>query len=137
MTDKFFGELARAIGRPDLIGDARFVSPAARQANRDALTEIIDTQMRKETNAHWLGKLGGVLPIAPVLDLAQALDNPLLRATEMIRDVPHPAKPDMRMLANPIKVDGRRLDQAVCPPLGADNGTYLADTALAKRAAAS
>jgi crotonobetainyl-CoA:carnitine CoA-transferase CaiB-like acyl-CoA transferase len=135
MTDKFFGELARAIGRPDLIADPRFNTQSIRQANRAALTEIIDGELRKETNQHWLGKLGGVLPVAPVLDLAQALDNPFLRATDMIRDLPHPAKPGMRTLANPIRVDGKRLDQSVCSPFGADNDTYLADTSSLKRVA--
>jgi crotonobetainyl-CoA:carnitine CoA-transferase CaiB-like acyl-CoA transferase len=135
MTDKFFGELARAIGRTDLIADPRFNAQSVRQANRTALTEIIDGELRKETNQHWLGKLGGVLPVAPVLDLAQALDNPFLRATDMIRDLPHPAKPGMRTLANPIRVDGKRLDQSVCSPFGADNDTYLADTSSLKRVA--
>jgi crotonobetainyl-CoA:carnitine CoA-transferase CaiB-like acyl-CoA transferase len=137
MTDKFFAELARAIARPDLMTDACFDTQSSRQANREALTEIIDAELRKETNRHWLGKLNGVLPVAPVLDLAQALDNPFLRATEMIRDLPHPAKAGMRTLANPIKVDGKRLEQSVCPPLGADNDAYLADASLVKRAATS
>jgi crotonobetainyl-CoA:carnitine CoA-transferase CaiB-like acyl-CoA transferase len=135
MTDKFFGELIRAIGRTDLVDDPCFATPASRQAHRDALTAIIDAELRKQTSAHWLTRLGGVLPIAPVLELAQALDNPFLRATGMIRDVPHPARPDMRALANPIKVDGKRLDQAVCSALGADNATYLADRPAAKRGA--
>ena len=64
-------------------------------------------------------------------------NNPFLRATEMIRDLPHPEKPGMRSLANPIKVDGKRLEQSVCSALGADNDAYLADTSLAKRAAIS
>jgi crotonobetainyl-CoA:carnitine CoA-transferase CaiB-like acyl-CoA transferase len=137
MTDKFFGELARAIARPDLMNDPRFGTPSRRQQHRDALTEIIDAELSRETNAHWLGRLGGILPIAPVLDLAQALGNPLLRATEMIRNVPHPAKPGLRALANPIKVNGKRLDQAVCSALGADNDVYLAEAATTKRAASS
>lgn len=137
MTDKFFGELVHAICRPDLTSDARFGTPSSRQANRDALTDVIDAELSKQTNAHWLGKLGGVLPIAPVLDLAQALDNPLLRVTEMIRIVPHPSKPGMRALANPIKVDGKRLDQAVYSALGADNDLYLAEAPAQKRAALS
>ena len=134
MTDKFFGDLARVIGRPDLMTDPRFGSPSSRQSNRDALTEIIDAELRRETSRYWLGKLGGVLPIAPVLDLAQALDNPFLRATGMIRDLPHPAKPDMRALANPIKFNGQRLGQSVCSALGADNDAYLGERPVAKRA---
>src|SRR6266700_4716999 len=61
MTDKFFGELARAISRLELMNDARFGTPASRQQHRDALTEIIDAELRRQTNAHWLGRLGGVL----------------------------------------------------------------------------
>jgi crotonobetainyl-CoA:carnitine CoA-transferase CaiB-like acyl-CoA transferase len=135
MTDRFFGELARAIGRPELPDDPRFATRASRQQNRDVLQAIVDAELRKQTSAYWLEKLGGVLPIAPVLDLSDALDNPFLRATQMIRDVPHPAKPDMRALANPIKVNGERLDQAVCSALGADNATYLAEPQPTKRAA--
>src|SRR6266700_4057521 len=56
MTDKFFGELARVIGRPDLMTDARFGSPSSRQSNRAALTAIIDAELSKQTNAHWLGR---------------------------------------------------------------------------------
>jgi crotonobetainyl-CoA:carnitine CoA-transferase CaiB-like acyl-CoA transferase len=129
MTDRFFGELANAIGRPELPTEPHFATRALRQQNRDALTTIIDAELRKQTNAYWVERLGGVLPIAPVLDLAQALDNPFLRANGMIRHTPHPEKPAMRTLANPIKVDGQRLDQTVCSALGADNETYLTDPA--------
>jgi len=134
MTDRFFGELANAIGLAGLPADPRFATRALRQDNREALTAIIDAEMRKQPNVHWLRRLGGVLPIAPVLDLGDALDNPFLRETGMIRTTPHPQKPAMRTLANPIKVDGQRLDQAACSALGADNDTYLAAPA-AQRAA--
>jgi crotonobetainyl-CoA:carnitine CoA-transferase CaiB-like acyl-CoA transferase len=125
MTDKFWTELATAIGRPELISDQRFETQASRQANRDSLTGIIDRELSQKPTEHWLATLNGVLPVAPVLDLAQALENPFLRSTGMIRDTPHPAKPDMRTLANPIKINGKRLEQTVCSQLGADNAEYL------------
>jgi crotonobetainyl-CoA:carnitine CoA-transferase CaiB-like acyl-CoA transferase len=125
MTDKFWAELVNAIGRPELALDPRFAAQASRQANRDALTEIIDHELSQKPTEHWLAKLNGVLPVAPVLDLAQALENPFLVSTGMIRDTPHPAKPDMRTLANPIKINGKRLEQTVCSQLGADNAEYL------------
>jgi crotonobetainyl-CoA:carnitine CoA-transferase CaiB-like acyl-CoA transferase len=125
MTDKFWGELVNAIGRPELISDPRFANLTSRQANRDALTGIIDSELSQKPTKHWLAKLNGVLPIAPVLDLAQALENPFLRSTGMIRDTPHPARPDMRTLANPIKINGKRLEQTVCSQMGADNAEYL------------
>ena len=131
MTNKFWGELASAIGRADLIEDPRFAAPANRQANRDAITEIVDAELKKKPTSYWLDKLGSRLPIAPVLDLASALDNPFLKTTEMVRPVPHPAKPDMRVLANPIKINGKRLEQRPCSPLGADNVEFLGAAASA------
>jgi crotonobetainyl-CoA:carnitine CoA-transferase CaiB-like acyl-CoA transferase len=137
MTDKFWNELATAIGRPDLASDPRFVTQALRQANRTALTEIIDGEMRKQPNAYWLGKFNGVLPVAPVLDLAQALDSPFLKTTEMIHTISHPEKPAMRVLANPIKIDGQRLEQAPCSPYGADTESYIGKSRLAERVRSS
>jgi crotonobetainyl-CoA:carnitine CoA-transferase CaiB-like acyl-CoA transferase len=68
-----------------------------------------------------------------VLDLAQALENPFLRSTGMIRDTPHPAKPDMRTLANPIKIDGKRLEQKACSAMGADTAEYLNNPLTSRR----
>jgi crotonobetainyl-CoA:carnitine CoA-transferase CaiB-like acyl-CoA transferase len=134
MTDKFWGELIAAIGRPELGSDPRFLTPASRQANRDALTGIIDGEMSRQPSAYWLGKLNGVLPIAPVLDVAQALDSPFLQTTDMIHVIGHPDKPGMRVLANPIKINGARLDQAPCSRFGADTAAYLGEVRAAKRA---
>lgn len=125
MTDKFWGELVTAIERPDLKSDARFATMASRQANRDAITEIVDVELKKRPSKFWLDRLGSVLPIAPVLDLASALDNPFLKATEMVRNVPHPAMPGMRVLANPIKINGKRLEQAACSSMGADTAEFI------------
>jgi crotonobetainyl-CoA:carnitine CoA-transferase CaiB-like acyl-CoA transferase len=136
MTEKFWTELITTIERPDLATDPRFLTPALRQANRDALTEIIDGELRRHSNAYWLAKFNGVLPVAPVLDLAQALDNPFLRSTDMIREVDHPAKPAMRALANPIKINGQRLQQSVCSPFGADTDAYIARVRAAEAAVA-
>ena len=125
MTEKFWSELLNAIGKPELASDPRFANAALRQANRDALTGIIDAELRRQSTSYWLDKLNGVLPVAPVLDLAQALDSPFLQTTDMIHVVSHPAKAEMRVLANPIKINGQRLDQKPCSPFGADNASYV------------
>jgi hypothetical protein len=43
----------------------------------------------------------------------------------MVSAVPHPAKGSLRVIANPIRVDGERLSQAACSALGADNDKLL------------
>jgi crotonobetainyl-CoA:carnitine CoA-transferase CaiB-like acyl-CoA transferase len=101
------------------------------------LTGIIDGELKRESTEFWLKKLNGVLPVAPVLDLAQALDSPFLQTTEMIHTISHPAKPAMRVLSNPIKIDGERLAQTPCSPYGADNAAYVGEMRATERAGSS
>ena len=134
MTDKFWSELLAAIGRTDLASDPRFTTQALRQANRGALMEAIDGEMKRQPTEFWLKRLNGVLPIAPVLELDQALDSPFLRETKMIHTIGHPAKPDMRVLSNPIRINGERLSQKPCSPYGADTAAYIGEMRSAERA---
>ena len=125
MTDKFWDALVATLEQPRLRADPRFATQATRQENREALTAALDAVFRGQPTAHWMSLLAGVLPAAPVFDMEEALENPFVRTTQMIRAVPHPARPGMRMLANPLKVNGQRLDQLACSPVGADNARYL------------
>jgi crotonobetainyl-CoA:carnitine CoA-transferase CaiB-like acyl-CoA transferase len=132
ITDKFWTALLAAIGRPDLAQDARFATAEARNGNRAALTAELDRELRKHPTSHWLRVLGGVLPIAPVYELDEALDAPFVTG-RMVSRVEHPARRDLRVLANPIKINGRRLSQHACPPLGADTAAVLGGQGAAQR----
>jgi len=133
MTEKFWKELLRALEDADLEADPRFTTQALRRLNRDALTPILDDALSRDTTANWIRKLGGRLPAAPVHDMAGALDNPFLQRTGMIRTTPHPQRSDFRTLANPIKLDGRRLPSKVCSGLGADTDELLRDVGLTEQ----
>jgi crotonobetainyl-CoA:carnitine CoA-transferase CaiB-like acyl-CoA transferase len=126
MTDKFWEALLDALSRTDLQRDPRFATPGERARHREELTDILDAEFRRQPSEHWLSTLGSVLPIAPVLNLEQALNNPFVKQTGMVRDVPHPRKPDMKLLASPLKFDGKRPDQVACSALGADNDLLAA-----------
>ncbi len=125
MKQKFWEELAQRIGHPELVTDKRFATPAARRDHRLELTHALDDGMSRRTTAEWLGVLTGHIPVAPINDLAQAFANPFVETVGMVSTVPHPAKPDFKMLSNPLKIDGARPTQAVCSPLGADNQPLL------------
>jgi crotonobetainyl-CoA:carnitine CoA-transferase CaiB-like acyl-CoA transferase len=119
---KFWALLADAIGAPHLKDDARFVTIPARLKNREALTIILDGIFLQHPTAYWVEKLGGIVPVAPVYDLAQALDNP--RTADMVDTVDHAQGP-LRVLANPIRLDGARLPNRAAPKLGADTDALL------------
>jgi len=125
MTQRFWELLIEAIGMPELADDPRFATMAARGENRDALTEILDAKFETRTMAQWVDRLGSIVPIGPVYDIKQALENPFLEEIEMVQNVPHPAQTDMRLLANPLRIDGKRLPLASASALGADNAVLL------------
>lgn len=123
---KFWTILLQRIGRAELAADPRFATPAQRLAHRDALTDTLDACFSRQPTAYWLERLTGHVPVAPVHSLEQALDNPFLAATGMIDSIEHPDRPGLRVLASPIRLDGRRLANRRAPRLGEDTQAVLA-----------
>jgi crotonobetainyl-CoA:carnitine CoA-transferase CaiB-like acyl-CoA transferase len=103
----------------------------ARRHNREELTGVLDAEFARCTTAEWLERLQGQLPAAPVYDIAQALDNPYAQAIGMVRGLPHPAREDFRVLANPIKLDGERLASRIAPGLGQHTDALLREVGYA------
>ena len=124
---KFWDILCERIGYPEWAADPRFATNADRLANRGALTDLLDAEFGREPMAHWQELLAGHVPVAPVYELADALDNPWLDTIGMTGTVDHPAKPGMRVLASPLKLDGRRPPNRPAPMLGADSDAILAE----------
>ncbi|WP_137126071.1 CaiB/BaiF CoA-transferase family protein [Roseomonas sp. HF4] len=127
MKPAFWRRFCEAIGRPDLPVDARFLGYEDRLAQRDALMAEIDPAMRAHPNAHWVAALGGKVPVAPVLTLAEALDNPYFRGRGGAQATPHPARQDFALVANPIRLDGAVLPARAAPGYGADTEGVLAE----------
>jgi crotonobetainyl-CoA:carnitine CoA-transferase CaiB-like acyl-CoA transferase len=131
MTEKFWTNLTADLGRNDLLEDVRFASPEARRLNREALSAVLDDEFRKATTEDWLKRLSGKLPVGPVYSLPQALENPFVARSGMIRTVAHPANPELKLLSNPLKLDGTRPNSPVCASLGADNEAFVTTRAYA------
>ncbi|WP_144109809.1 CaiB/BaiF CoA transferase family protein [Paraburkholderia sp. BCC1886] len=127
MTEKFWAAMIGAIERPSLADDPRFSTAGARIAHRSELSGTLDEVFRTQSTRHWLAKLQGLLPVAPVLTIDQALNNPFVVANRMINAVGHPERADFRMLSNPLKINGARLPQRVCASLGEDNADVLGE----------
>ena len=122
---KFWDLMLDGLGRKDLGADSRFVDMAARLVNRAALTKILDDAFSAKTTNEWIDLFKGKLPVGPVYGIDQALDNPFLDETRLIQRVPHPDRPDMRALANPVKLDGERMKGRHAPKLGQDTEAVL------------
>jgi len=124
MLEKFWHSFIDGLGSPAWAQKACFADFAARRDSRDELTELIEHILMTHTTQHWLHLFSGRIPIAPVLDIAQALDNPYVEQVNMLQSVAHPVG-IQRLLRNPIKLDGQRLSGRACPPLNTDTDTVL------------
>lgn len=97
-----FARWARLMGREDLIGDSRFSTDLLRADNREAITEITNHWMSSRTTAEALAGLESArLPAGPVLKLREVLDDPQVKARDLLRYVDYPGAPKPVPLADP------------------------------------
>ena len=123
-TQKFWEILCARMGREDLAQDDRFAQSADRHENRSELSDILDDVLSAKTTADWIDLFAGDVPCGPVNDIAQALDNPYFVKRDGIRTVPHADKPELKVVASPIRM-GAPVQNRPAPKLGADNEDIL------------
>jgi formyl-CoA transferase len=120
--------LLQAIERTDLLDDPRFARQSARNANPEAARAVVrawtERHDKLEAMEH-LSKFG--VPCGAVLDTAELLANPQLRAAGMVVEHHHPQWGALHIPACPIRLDGftPRLDPS--PGLGAHTDEVLAE----------
>lgn len=124
---KFWPILAEKIGHSELIDDPRFDTAPNRLINRAELAAILDEIFVQHPVQYWLDLLQGLMPIAPVYGLDQALDNPWLDTIGMRETISHPDRAEMDVLSSPIKVNGERLPNRAGPLLGQDSDDILGE----------
>jgi crotonobetainyl-CoA:carnitine CoA-transferase CaiB-like acyl-CoA transferase len=98
-----------------------------RLANRAALTEALDAALAARDSAEWVALLGGAVPVAPVLDIGGALDNPFVAERGGVADAPRAdGGAPVPLLTGPVRVNGAAGRHRAAPGLGADTEAVLA-----------
>ena len=100
---------------------------AARYENRDEVVRRLEAVFLTRTTEAWLERLSGVLPCAPVNDVAGALASGFAAERRMVQEVEHPARGAMRLVRQPITVDGAVMPRNAAPALGADTAAILTE----------
>ena len=109
----------RAIGREDLIGDARYEAPEARWQRRDEVNGLVEA-WTSERSKHEVVKIlaGAGVPCGACLDTGEVMTDPHLRARDMIVEVEHPVRGKHFTVGNPIKLSASRTTISPAPLLG-------------------
>jgi crotonobetainyl-CoA:carnitine CoA-transferase CaiB-like acyl-CoA transferase len=124
--EKFWPLLANAIGKPEWAVHPDYCNYKARLANRDQLTRELDAALSVATTEEWLKRFAGVVPVAPVYDVQQALENPFAHEQGRIMEADHPVRGKIRTLACPIRCPGEPDLVGIAPTLGEHTGELLA-----------
>ncbi|HET9283611.1 MAG TPA: CoA transferase [Candidatus Angelobacter sp.] len=91
-----FARWARLVGHAEFIGDPRFADDQGRADNREPITQAMNDWLATRTSEQAIAELEKArVPAGPVLEMDRVLEDPQVKARELLKYVEHPgaAKP--------------------------------------------
>lgn len=115
--------------RPDLYADDRFVDPASRAANQDALRETLESQFVEQPVAHWLEVFATAgVPSSPINTYSQALADEQVEHMGWVQDLALPNGSTTKTFGSPLRMNGEHIEIESRPPaLGEHTAEILAE----------
>lgn len=103
-NNKLFEKLATAIGKTDLLKDARYKENSLRKKNESTLNKAIEEWTSPHTTKDVCTILeAAAIPVGPILTIDELVEDPHLKARNMLVDIPHPKFGMIKYPGNPIK----------------------------------
>jgi CoA:oxalate CoA-transferase len=119
--DEFWRIFATEVGRTDWLTDQRFATMRARNEYRSVVVADIARELARQPTRQWTERLRplGVV-VAGIATLPQALADEGVAARRMIAHI-QTSGGTLRLIANPIKIDGYEERYEPPPALGEHN----------------
>ena len=97
--------LCGILGLPELIDDHRFDTGPRRTQRHSELEPILVAAFRARPSREWLDDLEAAgIPCGPVNTIPQMLDDPQVKARDMVREVTHPRAGTIPIANSPVKM---------------------------------
>ncbi len=123
-----WNRLLKVVGREDLIGDERYLTPRDRAAREPEVDEIVTAWTRTKTKFEAMEEIGGEgIPIGPVLDTMELNNDVTFEQRGIMQTMVHPVHKPFKMPAWPVRVDGRPTRIKPSPMLGEHTDEVLRD----------
>ena len=128
-NDRLFERLADLLEHPEWKRDERFVTDSQRVQNREVLAAEIEEVTLEKTRSYWLEQLVGQdIPCGPINNYGEVMNEPQVRAREMVVETTHPTMGSMSTLGSPIKLSETPLTPGrPAPMLGQHTDVILAE----------
>ena len=110
--------LAKVLGRPEWLSDARFASNAFRLENRVQLESEINAILATRSRAEWTAALDAVgVPVGPVHSIGEAFSHPQTIARDMVVQMDHNEAGAILTVGSPLKFNGQSTVSALPAPM--------------------
>lgn len=121
--------MCRAVGRADLLDDARFASNPERMVNIQSLTPIMEETFRTQPTAHWVEILDRAgVPCGPIYNIEQVYADPHVQSRDMAVELQHPKAGGIRNIGVAVKLsDTPGSVRTPAPLLGQHTDEVLAE----------
>lgn len=130
-SDRYWADLVRKVGRPELADDPRFVDAAARAQNSEACVGILDEIFASRTFEEWKSVLQEVEGVwAPVQTASEILEDPQVLENGYLREVEAASGTRFRMVASPLQFDEQPADLVRAPDHGEHTDEILGELGL-------
>ena len=128
-NDKLWGEVAEAIGKPELTNDPRFETQSLRAQNQDELLSILQPVFETRTAAEWLEEMDSRgVPCSPINSYPEVLEGEQITHMNLVRPLILPNGTETRTTAFPIAMTDYEFDIFRAPPeLGEHTKEVLRD----------
>jgi formyl-CoA transferase len=118
--------LIGVMGQPELADDPRFATPDGRWENREALNAIVEAWTRQRSKHEVMRLMGDAgVPCGATLDTGEVLEDPHLRARDMILDVEYPTRGTYQTVGCPVKLSDSPAEVTRPPLLGEHTAELL------------
>src|SRR5215470_267032 len=99
--NEMFARWARLVGREDFIGDPRLADDLSRAHHHEIISEAMNAWLATRSIAQAIADLEGArVPAGPVMTVAQVLDDPQVKARNLLKFVDYPGAPKPVPLAD-------------------------------------
>ena len=127
-TQSIWERCARALGHEEWVTDTRFKTKPSRLANRPALEEVMQEELRTRPTGHWIEVLGEAgVPCGPVNDYRHLFDDPQVRHREMVVHALDEELGQVPHIRTPIRMPSGVHVRHTAPKLGQHNGEILSE----------
>ncbi|MHC1760731.1 MAG: CaiB/BaiF CoA transferase family protein [Negativicutes bacterium] len=104
-NERLWIKLCNILGTPELLKDPRFDTNSNRTAHVKELSAILNEVFSHKTISEWLVVLEEAeLPCAPINTIDKIVNDPQIKARDMIVEVEHPIAGHLKMAGLPVKM---------------------------------